>query len=261
MNKSPLRYPGGKTRACKVLTDIFDEHFNHDDFTKIISPFCGGMSFEFHMQSKLGVPIVANDKFKPLVSFWQTAKEEPDKLCRRLGRKLGRVDKDMFAYCREQIMTTSKRVTQAIMYFMINRCSFSGATLSGGFSKASSSGRFTKSSIDRIAKLDLSEVDFHSLDYSDFIEAHWDSSGFMFIDPPYLLGKGSKLYGKSGDLHGSFDHMKLAEVLHGYSSWMMTYNDCSAIRELYSDCKIISVDWAYGMNKSKKSSEIVIIRL
>ena len=27
-NKSPLRYPGGKTRACKILDEILDEYFN-----------------------------------------------------------------------------------------------------------------------------------------------------------------------------------------------------------------------------------------
>lgn len=26
-NVSPLRYPGGKTRACKVLEAILNEHF------------------------------------------------------------------------------------------------------------------------------------------------------------------------------------------------------------------------------------------
>ena len=28
-NTSPLRYPGGKTRACKLLDVILNDHFNH----------------------------------------------------------------------------------------------------------------------------------------------------------------------------------------------------------------------------------------
>ena len=39
----------------------------------------------------------------------------------------------------------------------------------------------------------------------------------------------------------------------------MTYNDCEYIRERYEDFTILEVDWAYGMNASKKSSEIVIL--
>ena len=27
-NKSPLRYPGGKTRACKILDEIVNQNFN-----------------------------------------------------------------------------------------------------------------------------------------------------------------------------------------------------------------------------------------
>ena len=39
----------------------------------------------------------------------------------------------------------------------------------------------------------------------------------------------------------------------------MTYNNCEFIRNLYKSFKIIDAEWSYGMNKSKKSSEIVII--
>ena len=63
MNKSPLRYPGGKTRACKYLDVILKENFNIENFKNIVSPFFGGGSFEFYMQNKYDMNIVANDKF------------------------------------------------------------------------------------------------------------------------------------------------------------------------------------------------------
>ena len=40
-NKPPLRYPGGKTRACKKLETIMKDHFNINDFDNLISPFFG----------------------------------------------------------------------------------------------------------------------------------------------------------------------------------------------------------------------------
>ena len=49
-NISPLRYPGGKTRACKVLDKILIKHFNINNIENIISPFFGGGSFEFFLQ-------------------------------------------------------------------------------------------------------------------------------------------------------------------------------------------------------------------
>jgi hypothetical protein len=42
-------------------------------------------------------------------------------------------------------------------------------------------------------------------------------------------------------------------------NWILCYNNCEFIRELYSNFKIIEVDWKYSMNKNKESSEIVIV--
>ncbi len=46
-NKSPLRYPGGKTRACKKLDIILNEYFCISSFTTIISPFLVGALLNF----------------------------------------------------------------------------------------------------------------------------------------------------------------------------------------------------------------------
>ena len=73
-NKSPLRYPGGKTRACKPLEAIMKEHMDYDAFTHIVSPFFGGGSFEFYIQKSCRIPIIANDKFIPLYQFWTICK-------------------------------------------------------------------------------------------------------------------------------------------------------------------------------------------
>ena len=65
-NVSPLRYPGGKTRACKYLKPIIDKYFDINKFDNLISPFFGGGSFEFYLQNHYNINIIANDKFKPL---------------------------------------------------------------------------------------------------------------------------------------------------------------------------------------------------
>ena len=41
-NVSPLRYPGGKTRACKILDETINKYFNISSFDTFISPFFGG---------------------------------------------------------------------------------------------------------------------------------------------------------------------------------------------------------------------------
>lgn len=255
-NVSPLRYPGGKTRACKILDQIVIDNINIEDINNIISPFFGGGSFEFYMQNKYNMNIVANDKFHPLYCFWNQCKTNKDELCTRLYNE-PIIKKDIFTNYRNTIINTKDDIDMAVKYFVINRCSFSGATLSGGFSEEASIKRFTKSSIDRINKLDLSNFTISNMDFSDFIENNND--GLIFLDPPYYLEKQSKLYGNNGDMHESFNHEQLYEIIKDYDQWIMTYNNCDYIKELYSDYTIIDAEWSYGMNKSKKSSEIVII--
>lgn len=167
--------------------------------------------------------IIANDKFKPLYSFWNCCKCQNEKLCSKL-KKINVVTKDIFTDYRKNIMEEENELKQAIYYFVINRCSFSGSTLSGGFSQESSEKRFTKSSIERINKLELKNFTILNEDFVDFfdtLEQHDDQ--ILFLDPPYFLGEKSKLYGNNGD------HVK----------------------KMYADCIILNASWKYGMNQSK----------
>ena len=56
--KSPLRYPGGKSRAVKTLME-----FIPDDCGELCSPFLGGGSFELALAEK-GITVHAYDGFK-----------------------------------------------------------------------------------------------------------------------------------------------------------------------------------------------------
>ncbi len=252
--KSPLRYPGGKTRACKTLDEIINE--KDFDTSVVISPFFGGGSFEFFLCNKYGSKLIVNDKFKPLISFWKSVQTRKVELCSELRKLLNVVSKSIFSTMRDTIMEDTDDFIQGYKYFVINRCSFSGATLSGGFSTESSKKRFTESSIKRTEDLNLDDVEFHNLDFETFLKG---KKGLIFLDPPYYLNENSNLYGKNGDMHENFNHEKLFQVLKKRKNWIMTYNNCDYIRDLYKNYEIREVKWSYGMNASKESSEIVII--
>jgi DNA adenine methylase len=258
-NTSPLRYPGGKTRACKIINDIMLRHFDITQFDTIISPFFGGGSFEFYLQNKYGVKLIVNDKFTPLCNFWKQVKTNKKTLCEEL-RKINSVSKEQFINYRNTIMTLNdNELQQSIQYFIINRCSFSGSTLSGGFSEEASNKRFTKSSINRIEVLDFMNIDIYNKDFYEFLNSFTIENSLIFLDPPYYLEKKSKLYGNNGDMHEHFNHQLLFDLLKTRERWIITYNNCEYIRNLYKKYIIIDVNWSYGMNKSKLSSEIIII--
>jgi DNA adenine methylase len=100
-----------------------------------------------------------------------------------------------------------------------------------------------------------------SVDYQELVTAPGDDV-FMFLDPPYFTA--TKLYGHSGSLH-AFDHWKLAKLLKTTNHrFLITYDDCDEIRELYSWAKIQGWKLQYGMNncnldrKSRIGSELLI---
>ena len=111
--------------------------------------------------------------------------------------------------------------------------------------------------INKLKNIDLGNLKVKCDVFENVIKNHGED--FLFLDPPYYLGNKSRLYGNNGDMHESFQHKKLYDNIIKYNKWIITYNNCEYIRELYKDYTIIDVNWNYGMNKSKKSSEIVII--
>ena len=264
-NISPLRYPGGKTRACKIIDDVISNHFDISCFDTIISPFFGGGSFEFYLQNKYGLKLIVNDKFTPLYNFWKQVKSNKSILCEEL-RKFNSVSKEQFIDYRNKIIDLNDNtLQQSIYYFIINRCSFSGSTLSGGFSEESSRKRFTSSSINKIEALDFTNIEIYNTDFYDFINNIYNTNNlssnktFIFLDPPYYLENKSKLYGNNGDMHEGFNHKLLFDLLNTKKNWIVTYNNCKHIRDMYKDYIIIDVNWSYGMNTTKASSEIIII--
>ena len=258
-NISPLRYPGGKTRACKIIDNIITKHFDIAQFDTLCSPFFGGGSFEFYFQNKYNHKLIVNDKFTPLYNFWKQIKTNKDILYEELS-KITSVSKEQFINYRNTIMELNNNMLQqSLQYFIINRCSFSGATLSGGFSEEASLKRYTPSSINKIKLLDFTNIDVYNFDFEHFINNFTNEKTLIFLDPPYYLEKQSKLYGNNGDMHENFNHNLLYDLMKTKNNWIITYNNCEYIKKLYKDYLIIEVTWSYGMNKSKSSSEIIII--
>jgi len=251
--KSPLRYPGGKTRAIKIIEKKLSERTNLSQYNSLVSPFFGGGSVELYLSQKYDYDVSANDKYMALISFWNSIKTNPISFVERVKNNLP-IGKEKFNSFVSDL-NSGKNVD--LSFYIINRCSFSGTSESGGFSKEASEKRLTSSIIKKILDIKLEKITFSNSDFSDFIGGvKFDDKTLMFLDPPYFIE--SKLYGKKGNLQTNFNHKKLYEILSDKKNWILCYNDCEYIRKLYSDFEIETLSWSYSMNKSKKSSEIII---
>ena len=268
--KTPLRYPGGKSRAVKHILPYIPE-----DCGELCSPFLGGGSIELAVAERKGTTAVYGyDLFEPVVWFWHAMLSDPNTLTasieqlrstytieeKGIQKQVEGLSNDDFIQLRKDLAKVLKDKTgfsyvNAAKFFAINRASFSGATFSGGWSKKASYARFNDSSIGRVKNFKEPKLKVKCADFKKSIAQHQDA--FLYCDPPYFLGKDrDRLYGINGSTHLGFDHRGLYDILSQRGKWVLSYNNCEEIRDLYKGYKIFEASWAYGMkNVSKESRE------
>ena len=255
MLHSPLRYPGGKSRAVEVLAEYIPVGTR-----EILSPFFGGGSFELYCLDNLKATIYGHDIYKPLVCFWKSVVEDNDALVDAVSRYLPLVDKEHYYMLQDMLKLSLQRPRLEIAkyFFVLNRCSFSG-NVNGGFTsyKINTTGqnpRFNKAAVERLRALkDIPKLFVSCCSFEKTLRNYPDEV-FTYLDPPYLIK--DKIYS-----HQSIDYLLLNQLLktrHG--PWLLSYNDTPEVRELYQDFHIVtSAKWNYGMNKSKHSNELLIL--
>ncbi|MEA5508422.1 DNA adenine methylase [Crocosphaera sp. UHCC 0190] len=254
MIKSPLRYPGGKSRAIKQIEQQLPQNF-----TEYREPFVGGGSvFIYLKQIKPDLKIWINDLNPELYLFWKFAQSNLQELVTNLREiKLTRTDgKKLFAELTKVDVTELSDFDRAIRFFILNRITFSGTVESGGFSQSAFHTRFTESSINRLENLKniLPDIYITNLDYREVIKEKVKDV-FIFLDPPYLAATKSRLYGKDGNLHTSFNHGEFAEAMAKCShQWLITYDDSPEIRNYFENFMIIPWQLQYGMNNYQQKT-------
>jgi DNA adenine methylase len=255
MIKSPLRYPGGKSKAIQQIAAHLPENFS-----EFREPFVGGGSVFIYLKQKHPhLKIWINDLNRELYLFWKTAKSHLPQLVTEIRRIKDKYTdgKILFQELTTVDTKTLSNFERAVRFFVLNRITFSGTVESGGFSQQAFHKRFTYSSIDRLEKLAAiltDNVKITNLDYSELLQAQGNNV-FIFLDPPYFTATKSKLYGKDGDLHISFQHQRFAELLREcHHQWLITYDDSPEIRKNFPDSHLWEWELQYGMNNYKQGS-------
>jgi len=253
--KSPLRYPGGKSRAIKTL-----KYYLPLDFKEYREPFFGGGSVGLYVlqnmqNAKNKARFYANDLNYDLYCFWQILKTKSEDLTAEIQSikdtfKDGRILYQTLLNRRENLSDFQR----AIDFFVLNRITFSGVVDSGGYSSKAFESRFTQSSIERLKNIAhlAKKFEFSSGDYENLLTKSGEGV-FIFLDPPYFSATKSKLYGKKGNLHTNFCHKRLCNILKTIPhKFLLTYDDSALIRELYKDFYMWELGVQYGMNNVKQ---------
>ncbi len=130
--KTPLRYPGGKSRMVKYLKDHLPSDINSWDEYR--EPFIGGGSMFIYMkQMHPSKKFWINDKYYALYCFWKTLQGSSKELSENIlskkklypNKELGR---ELFLLSQEVLKTSKDEFEIATAFYIVNKCSFSGLT-------------------------------------------------------------------------------------------------------------------------------------
>ena len=253
--KTPLRYPGGKSKAIKTLTPWFPQIIS-----EYREPFIGGGSIAIQI-TKLypDIPVWINDLYVPLYNFWVQLRDRGEELSERVREEKQRTldagdrdnvtekAKELFNKYKEEIDTYND-FEKAVAFFVMNKCSYSGLTENSTFSPTASNSNFSLVGADKLKE--FSELIKHwkitNIDYSEVMKAHGSDNTFVFLDPPYDIK--DFLYGKNREMHKSFDHDRFADdVYNCIHKFMITYNVNDRLMELYKNYNLKEWKLRYSM--------------
>ena len=250
--KTPLRYPGGKSRACTKMDPYFPDLRDYVEFRE---PFLGGGSVALHVTKKSPhLKITVNDLYEPLMNFWvqlqQFGEELTDKI-RQYKSTHPEPDsaRELFNNSKESINDRGLDVIErAAAFYIVNKCSFSGLTESSSFSAQASNNNFSMRGIEKLPGYSSLISHWHINQYSyEYLMTHDMHDGiFMYLDPPYDIK--DNLYGKKGSMHKGFDHDKFAADCEKHDIPMLiSYNSDQLVKDRFKNWNATEFEHTYTM--------------
>ena len=248
--KTPLRYPGGKSRAITKMSQFFPDM---KEYTHFREPFLGGGSVALWVTKQFpNVLIWVNDLYEPLYNFWSQLQQHGHWIEHTL--KILKTDHPNPTHARRLFEESKKYVSdkdvdpvwRAVYFYVVNKCSFSGLTESSSFSAQASESNFSMKGIEKLPGYQeiIEDWKITNLSYEDLL-TDWKDA-FIYLDPPYDIK--DNLYGKSGNMHKKFNHDKFAEDCDRHTANMMvSYNSSQLVKDRFKNWNAVEFDLTYTM--------------
>ena len=248
--KTPLRYPGGKSRACIKMDQYFPDLRDFEEFRE---PFLGGGSVAIHITKKYpNLKIWVNDLYEPLVNFWQQLQtfgvEMKDELASyKATHNTPEKARELFNNSKGIINErNSDNFSRAIAFYIVNKCSFSGLTESSSFSAQASNSNFSMRGIEKLPEYSKLIAKWKITNYSYDYLLSAEGNAFVYLDPPYDIK--DNLYGHKGSMHKRFDHDRFAADCSACSMpQLISYNSDQLVKDRFTKWNMGEFDLTYTM--------------
>ena len=251
--KTPLRYPGGKSRA---LSKLFQFIPDLKDYAEFREPFLGGGSVAIEIGKRYPhIDIWVNDLYEPLYNFWKVLQSDGQKLRDILIQLKQRHSdpssaKQLFLDAKDYLAKpVGNSIDRAVSFYVVNKCSFSGLTESSAFSKQASESNFSVNGIEKLPEYSLmiKKWKITNLSYEHMLSDEEET--YIYLDPPYEIK--SNLYGRKGDMHKGFNHDEFATVCDKSTSpILISYNSSQLIRDRFDGWTVAEFAHTYTMRST-----------
>jgi len=280
-NGAPIRYAGGKSLAVGFIVELLP-----DKLERLISPFLGGGSVEVACAVELNLPVVAYDIFDILMNYWHIQLSAPEELYHRLLQF--EPDRKEFKIVKERLKKhwDGKELLNDLnlaAYFYFNHNTSYGPHFLGWPSSVYLQQKRYQRMLEKVRSFRIDNMQVGCASFEDIIPNY--KNDFLYCDPPYYLDGDSKTFvgmyphRNFPIYHIGFKHDKLRDFLMRHKGgFILSYNDCSIIRDWYKDFDMINPSWQYTFSQGdtrigenrlknnngsyiKKSHELLIWRL
>ena len=248
--KTPLMYPGGKSRACTKL-DVYIPDLR--DYKEYREPFLGGGSVAIHITKKYpNLDVWVNDLYEPLYNFWRVLQDDGYKMFKRLQELKSRYPdrgsaKGLFLEAKDVVNDYDQpNLFRACAFYVINKCSFSGLTESSSFSAQASDSNFSMRGIEKLPGYTqiIRNWKITNLSYEQLLTD--DKNVFTYLDPPYDIR--SNLYGRKGSMHNGFSHDGFAADCDRFiGPQLISYNSSQLVKDRFEGWEVGEFDLTYTM--------------
>lgn len=230
-----ISWIGGK----KLLRNkILEEFPAQGTFSRYIEVF-GGAGWVLFSSDKHAKMEVYNDVNGNLVNLFRCAKYHPEALQKELEFIL--MSREQFFDAKEQIAVGSLTdIQRAAKFYILIKESYGTDLRSFGVRS-----RNMENAIDYILTVSkrLNNVVIENQDFERILKTYDKKDTLFYLDPPYY--ETEKYY---PDRFMPDDHVRLKEIIDRIKGkFLLSYNDCEYIRELYNAYNIIEVNRMHNL--------------
>lgn len=240
---------GGKKLLRKEIIQRFPDNIGR--YIEV----CGGAGWVLFGKERHADLEVYNDVNGDLVNLFKCIKYHCQELQRELSFMLN--SRELFEDFKTQYNVRGMTdIQRAARFFMLVKTSYGSDVRSYGCVK-----KDVSVMVEYLAKIQerLTRVVIENKDFESLIKVYDKPDALLYLDPPY--------YGTEKYYEADFpkdDHIRLCEALKGIKGkFLLSYNDCEYIRELYKDFTIEEICRNHNLvgrysNKDSRYNELII---